>query len=361
MVGVSRIPLNVLVGVPDPKKRNVRVSPDGKRLIWRENAPRNTLQMFGGVHLAPHLDGRRFALNCFYLQKQADLRLNFGPGAFLNHIADPDTCAGSLDVATRIVGKLARPCFNGPGAVARTSRDGIARILTGVPGLKVPKTIRLQHAVDSQIRAAIAQAGLEYPVLLRAVGSHGGISLIKADTPEKVEELIRRKRGRKELYATEFRDFKSRDGRYRKYRVVVVGEEILLRHCIIADDWLLHATRRSDGTEEMERAMFARFEREWASQLRPVFRKIATRLQLDLFGVDCNIDEDGRVLLFEANACMNILKNTSPSPNMWDAPIAKIKSAVEERLAAPSTWYGAEGGPSRGEPVATRVPRQLTG
>jgi hypothetical protein len=106
--------------------------------------------------------------------------------------------------------------------------------------------------------------------------------------------------------------------------------------------------------------MFTQFEREWSSQLRPVFREIATRLELDFFGVDCNIDEDGRVLLFEANPCMNILKNSSPSPNMWDAPIAKIKSAVEERLAAPSTWYGAGGGHSRGELLASRSPAELT-
>lgn len=355
MAGVSRIPLNLLVGIPDPKQRDVRVSPDGKRLIWRENARRNTLHMFGGVHLAPHLDARRFALNCFYLQKQTDLRLKLGPGAFLNHIADPDTCGGALDVATRVVAKLARPCFNRPAAVARTSRDGIARILAGVPGLVVPKTIRIPESADPQVCAAIAQAGLKYPVLLRAVGSHGGISLIKADTPEKVEELIRRKRGGKDIYVTEFRDFKSRDGRYRKYRVVVVGEQILLRHCIIADDWLLHATRRSAGTEAMELAMFTHFEREWSSHLRPVFREIATRLGLDFFGVDCNIDEDGRVLLFEANPCMNILKNTSASPNMWDAPIAKIKSAVEERLAAPSTWYGAAEAHRLADPVARRL------
>jgi hypothetical protein len=77
--------------------------------------------------------------------------------------------------------------------------------------------------------------------------------------------------------------------------------------------------------------------------VRPVliFREIATRLGRDFFGVQCNIDEDGRVLLFEANACMNILRNFRPSPNMFDAPIATIKSAVEELLAVPSTGYSA--------------------
>jgi len=35
---------------------------------------------------------------------------------------------------------------------------------------------------------------------------------------------------------------------------------------------------------------------------------------------------------------MNILANTTRSPNIWDQPIAEIKEALERRLAAPTTW-----------------------
>jgi glutathione synthase/RimK-type ligase-like ATP-grasp enzyme len=332
------LPLNVLFGIPNRSQRTVRVSPDGRHLLGPK--PDGQTIFIGSVNLARHLDPQRFALERFYLRKGAPLRPHFGPGPFLNHIADPDTCSGALELAERVVTKLSRPCFNRPAAVARTTRHEVAHTLTGIAGLTVPKTIRVQYTTPSAIRETIVQAGLVFPVLLRGVGMHGGMSLVKANRPDDIEELAQLS-ARRGLYVTEFRDFRSRDGRYRKFRVVVVGGEIYLRHCIIADNWMLHATRRAEETGELERAMFTRFEREWASQVRSVFREIAMRLRLDFFGVDCNINEDGGVLLFEANACMNILRNTSPSPNMWDAPIASIKRAVEERLAAPSTWYAA--------------------
>jgi hypothetical protein len=143
------------------------------------------------------------------------------------------------------------------------------------------------------------------------------------------------------LYATEFCDFVGADGRYRKFRVVMLGEQVFLRHCIIGENWLLHAARRAAGTEKTEREMFAIFDRDWAARLHPIFREIGSRLRLDFFGIDCNIDDHGQVVLFEANAAMNILQNTSPSPNMWDAPIERIRNALEDRLASPSKWYGA--------------------
>src|SRR5262249_40543089 len=118
------------------------------------------------------------------------------------------------------------------------------------------------------------------------------------------------------------------------------------RHCIIGDDWLLHAPKRATDTPAEEQATFTAFDGAWAAHLHPVFREIGRRLELDYFGVDCSIDPSGTVLLFEANACMSILLNTSPWPNMWDAPIARIKAALETRLARPQSWYRPSDGNS---------------
>ena len=82
----------------------------------------------------------------------------------------------------------------------------------------------------------------------------------------------------------------------------------------------------------------AGFDAGWGTKLRPLLREVARRLDLDFFGVDCNIDPSGQVTLFEANACMLILKNTAKSPNMWDAPIARITKSVEALMAAPERW-----------------------
>jgi hypothetical protein len=55
--------------------------------------------------------------------------------------------------------------------------------------------------------------------------------------------------------------------------------------------------------------------------------------------VDCHIDSSRNVLLFEANPCMKVLANFRPRPNRLEAPIKRIKDAIERRLASPETWF----------------------
>ena len=42
--------------------------------------------------------------------------------------------------------------------------------------------------------------------------------------------------------------------------------------------------------------------------------------------------------MFEANACMKVLKNYRALPNQYEPPIARIKTALENLLASPGTW-----------------------
>ncbi len=93
--------------------------------------------------------------------------------------------------------------------------------------------------------------------------------------------------------------------------------------------------------DEEEEDLFNTFQSGWLPSLKPVFSEIARRLDLDYFGVDCNIDQARTVLLFEANACMKVLKNYRALPNRFEAPIARIRTALENRLAAPDTWRHA--------------------
>ena len=50
-------------------------------------------------------------------------------------------------------------------------------------------------------------------------------------------------------------------------------------------------------------------------EIRPAIREISERLQLEYFGVDCNIRPNGELLIFEANANMNVLFNPYPEMN----------------------------------------------
>jgi glutathione synthase/RimK-type ligase-like ATP-grasp enzyme len=325
----KRIPLNVLFGLPDDGTARVQILDDGKRLDFA---------LLGTASIVPHISTERFALNMLYLHPSQEVPVRLGPGALLNHVGDPDLCSGSLLLIDRIVDKAGRPCFNPPAAVVRSTRDGVARALTGLPGLDVPKTIRVHTKSTDAVLAAIEQSGLAFPVLVRVAGAHGGEDTVRIERPQDGDEIGKLNDGGRGLYVTEFRDFMSPDGHYRKSRIVVVGEDIFLRHHIVGKEWMLHTGDRAANTQAEEIAVFGAFETEWAPHFRPLFREIGRRLGLDFFGVDCNIDPSGRVTLFEANACMLILKNTRPSPNMWDAPIARILAAVEELIATPQKW-----------------------
>ena len=336
--GQQRIPLIVLLGVPDDGMGFVRVSPDGRRLLA---AAKGTGQftLRGSANLAPYLT-ERFALNRYYLQDDPDVLAQIAPGPILNHIADQDICSRALTLVEHLVERGHRPCFNHPRAIGRTTRDEVARLLSGIPGLTVPKTIRVDRTSPAAVAGAAKNAGLSYPILVRVVGSHGGQDRVRIDRPEAMAEIANLPHPDRPLYLTEFCDFVSPDRFYRKYRIAIVGEAIFLRQVVIGTDWSLHgrARIRTGNPDQEEEAVLSVFPSDWLPKLRSVFGEIARRLELDYFGVDCHIDERFNVLLFEANACMKILKNYRPLPNRLEAPIALIRDALENRLASPETW-----------------------
>jgi len=127
----QRINLNVLFGVPDDGEGVVRAAPGGRALTGLAGSE-NHFRLRGSANIAPFVTRERFALNRLYLQGAGQPRINLGPGAILNHIADPDICSRALAMVERLTNQIRRPCFNHATAVARTSRDGVARLLSGI-------------------------------------------------------------------------------------------------------------------------------------------------------------------------------------------------------------------------------------
>jgi glutathione synthase/RimK-type ligase-like ATP-grasp enzyme len=331
------IPLNVLFGLPDDRMARIQVAANGRRLDY---------DLPGTVDIVHHIPPERFTAEWVYLGPGQEQPAKLRPGALLNHIGDADICSQALELTRRLVSKSGRACFNHPAAIAGTTRERVARVLTGIPGLDVPKTIRTAAQTPADLRAVVKQEGLEYPVLIRVVGHHGGTNMVKVNTPRDVDEIDQLDRSvRSELYVTEFRDVIGSDGLYRKFRIVVVGGDVLMRHMITAENWLVHAshllaqrTRRTADSREVEFPMFARFDSELRERLLPMFQEIGRRLDLDYVGVDCAILESGEVVLFEANACMTILGQTQKELNPKAMAINRIRETVANLLATPSRW-----------------------
>ena len=249
--------------------------------------------------------------NYFRQGRQADLT---GYRVLVNLITEPEGNAKVLENLKKLLRGVPGRVVNPPEAVLRTTRDQVARLLSGVPGLIVPKAVRLNGRKPAVAASTIAKAGLAPPIILRAVGTHSGKIVGLFDSVEgAVAALVPG-----EHVAIQFVDFAGADGLYRKYRVFFIGQRLILRHQLVSDHWNVHASDRGRFMAEHPDAVAeerARLESDdpFPPDVRAVLKDIRDRMPLDFFGMDFGITQDGQVVLFEANATMSFFP-FSPDP-----------------------------------------------
>lgn len=258
----------------------------------------------------------------------------------INFMADADIYGRALNHAALFVGKTGTPCFNHPLAVQRTTRDEVARRLEGIEGLEIPRTVRVKVSRLAELRAAAQGAGLRYPLLVRMAGDHGGVSTVRVEDADDWEAANPLPWGGRDVYLTQFVDFRDADGFYRKVRLAVVGREVILKHRYVSRGWMVHYKSHTHETAAEERRFMDGFDTNVLPSLRPAVLEAARRLGLDYFGMDVALRPGGGMLLFEANATMNILSTHSGVTDLWEAPSLRIKTALRELLARPADWRG---------------------
>jgi hypothetical protein len=241
--------------------------------------------------------------NYFRKGRQADLTQY---SVLVNLITEAEKNAKILETLRKILRGVPGRVINRPEAVLRTTRDQVARTLSGIPGLIVPKAVRLDGRKRAIAAKALEKAGIVAPVILRQAGTHTGKIVGLFDSVDGAVAALEPG----EHVATQFVDFASADGLYRKYRVFFIGKQIVLRHMIVSDSWNVHVkdrTRFMSQHPELvaeERALFDRAN-PFAPGVREVLDAVRTRMPLDFFGMDFAITQGGDVVLFEANATMN--------------------------------------------------------
>ena len=71
------------------------------------------------------------------------------------------------------------------------------------------------------------------------------------------------------------------------------------------------------------------FDEKILPGIRPAIDEITKRLQLEYYGIDCNIDEQGNILIFEVNANMKILGSKNP---LYERQMRRIKRHILKLL-----------------------------
>jgi glutathione synthase/RimK-type ligase-like ATP-grasp enzyme len=319
-----------IYGIPDDQTGKVLV--DAKGGI--------SIQLSGSANVRPFLKLPGKA-HPFHLQSgtsQQAFKINYWPSVIFNEISDPDSHTTSLKRCEAFCDMQKVTVINRPEAILQTRRDIISENLKNQPGLIMPLTVRFNPETPEDVGQGIAQAGLQYPVIFRQAGDHGGISTVLLNSEADINAAMYAfALDGRAYYLTEFRDYASPDGLYRKYRVVVVEGKPYLRHMIVSSHWLIHSSSREfmkaqPQYAEEEASVLATFDEKLRPLLSPLTQTLAEKLQLEYFGIDCNVTADNRLLIFEINANMNILTNNQAKPNIWEKPISAIISHVEKMV-----------------------------
>jgi Flp pilus assembly protein TadD len=230
----------------------------------------------------------------------ADIEAVQGADVVFSALGDVDHDGGQFANAAAFCARLGKPLLNPPPAIARTGRDRAPALFEGIPGMVTP-------AVRYAEPGELADLAIDAPILVRPVGDHGGDNLaLLRDEADKAAFLARGPRGR--LLITDFHDFRSPDGYWRKYRLIFVDRRVHPYHLAIGEDWLLHYWRAEMQRSPWKMAEEEAFLRDWRGVFGPVaaqaVEEAARRLDLDYCGMDCALTADGKLLLFEANACI---------------------------------------------------------
>ena len=252
----------------------------------------------------------------------------------VNLISDADQGGTVLPLAARLVATLGKPVINDPAKIQHTTRDAVADFLPGIPCCRIPRILRLAAQADVSAAALAKMLPFSFPVLARPAGTHGGDDFERiADLEELASALVQRPDS--DHYVIEYIDYASADGHFRKYRFIFVGDQVLPYHLAIGKDWKLH----HDNTDMASHAWMREEEAAFLNQPGAVFSAdnyralaaIRERIVLDYFGIDCALDRDGNIVVFEVNASM-LVHNDNPDFPYKAPAVHAIKQAFDKML-----------------------------
>jgi len=144
----------------------------------------------------------------------------------------------------------------------------------------------------------------------------------------------------REMYVIQYVEYQSADGLFRKTRLICVDGDVFPDHHVMAPHW---NSRLSNARPLMQKtphllAEEIDFLERCQALLGPArlaaLRTLQQRLGLDYFGVDCNLLADGRLLVFEANACMRRQNHEVAGGATYLIPhLARVSAAFRALMA----------------------------
>lgn len=256
----------------------------------------------------------------------------------VNLIGDADLSLAGLDAAERIVASGQSKVINHPALVRPSTRLVNAIRFGKIAHVKTPNILLLKHTelLQPGIFALLAQHKLSFPLLLRCPGFHTGQYFVRVEHPDYFFEAVKKLPG-SALLVISILDSTNIHGDSHKFRVMIVDGQLYPMHLAISKDWKVHYFSADMETEPEYRKLEAQFLEDMPNllgqQVMQALEHIRLVLGLDYAGIDFGINNDGEVLLFEANATMLVRLPENIEKWHYRRPaIERILAAVRQMI-----------------------------
>ncbi len=258
------------------------------------------------------------------------------PELIYNSACDPDSSQKALAASEKIISSLKVPVINHPSAIQNTTRDHLYNMLKEQDDLLIPKTIRFRPNRLNDIHKIIKEGSITFPFIFRPLGEHGEVSYRKINSLEELHELECFAFDGREYYMTEFINYRSPDGVYRKYRFFIIGGKVIPGHLIISGNWNIHydSQKKNLSAQKIEEIKLEEkiFLKNYRKKRISGFETLYKSVGLDYFGVDCAIDKKGRPVIFEINSCMTHLSTEKEKGYYSAKQLSYINDVIEQMI-----------------------------
>jgi hypothetical protein len=266
----------------------------------------------------------------YLVDQHDDAPVNLHYDVVWNIIAESTEALPHLALANHFMRAQNKPTLNTPARVITTARPLLDATLVNSRARVAPVAILDRERLGS---AAIPFA---FPVIARPLGSHAGHGLERIDDRDACAAYTARNPVER-YFVSPFIDYASADGFYRKYRIVYVDGVPYPVHLAISPNWMIHyynaPMSEHAWMRDEEAAFLADPRAAFDGAAYETLVRIGAAVGLEYFGIDCGIDRDGNVLVFEADAAM--LVHTSDPIELYPYKhqfVPRIYRAVERML-----------------------------
>ena len=271
------------------------------------------------------IEGQRVALDLLYVTPE----LGF-PNDIPEHdvlmvaVAESDANQALLTYLTEALKAWPKPVLNSPQKIAELSRDAVFAKLSNLPGVMIPSTVRVERSDLARDGVAFYLSGESYPIIIRPIDSHAGEGLEKIEDQQALHAYLAQSNVDR-FFISKFVDYASRDGQYRKYRLMLIDGRAYVSHMAISARWMVHYLN-SDMLEHAdyrleEKNCMENFDSTFNIQHHSVLVEMYKRFGLDYVGIDCAETKDGQLLIFEVDS--NMVVHNMDSAEMF--PYKKVQ------------------------------------